>query len=129
MIPNGFLYSLTQTSDGGYVIGASAQIQNPFGLRVLKLPPPPSPSQIVNGIVENVQSMNLQQGIANSLDAKIQNALDSLNALNADQRSDAVNKLQAFVNSVEAQRNTKLTNEQADSLVTQAQYAISLIQG
>ena len=80
-------------------------------------------------MVQTVQSMNLQQGITNSLDAKIQNAMDSLNAMNADQRSDAVNKLQAFVNSVEAQRNTKLTNEQADYLIMQAQNAMNLIQG
>jgi hypothetical protein len=85
-------------------------------------------NEVVSELVDIVQTMNLQQGISNSLDTKLQNVLDSLTALNADQRNDAINKLEAFINSVEAQRVIKLTNEQADEMIAQAQYAISLIQ-
>ena len=59
---------------------------------------------------------NLQQGLNNSLDAKLQTVVNALEAINAGQRQDAANKLQAFVNEVEAQRGLKITDQQADEL-------------
>ena len=73
--------------------------------------------------------MNFQQGIDNSLDAKLQNVQDSLEALNADNRNDAINKLNAFINAVEAQRDNKISNEQADYLVAETQRIIELLLG
>ncbi|MDH5483489.1 MAG: hypothetical protein OEY22_11540 [Candidatus Bathyarchaeota archaeon] len=90
--------------------------------------PVPSPQEAIQDLIDDVQSLNLQQGIVNSLDAKLTNALSALNALNAGQRNDAVNKLNAFINEVEAQRGTKLTNEQADYLITAVQDVIALTQ-
>jgi len=68
--------------------------------------------------------LNLQQGIENSLDAKLQNARDSLTAANAGLREDAINKLQAFINACEAQRDKALT-EQADMLIEMADLIIA----
>ena len=88
-----------------------------------------SPQEAIERLIADVEGMNLQQGIDNSLDAKLASALDALDALNADQRNDAVNKLTAFMNEVEAQRGKKLTNEQADYLAGEAQRIIYLVQG
>jgi len=71
----------------------------------------------VGTLIDETQSLNLKQGISNSLDAKLQNAKDAQDAANAGQRQDAINKLQSFINAVEAQRNKAITNEQADILI------------
>ena len=81
----------------------------------------------IRDLIRDVEDMNLQQGIDNSLDAKLTATLDALEALNADKRNDAINKLYAFLNEVEAQREKKLTNEQSDYLTAAAQEIISLI--
>jgi hypothetical protein len=73
--------------------------------------------------------MNLQQGIGNSLDAKLTAAQDALNAENSGQQSTAVSKLNSFINEVEAQRVNKLTTSQADELHAFATNLIKLIQG
>jgi hypothetical protein len=78
-------------------------------------------------LVELVASFNLQQGIANSFDAKLQNALEALQAANAGQRQDAVNKLLAFMNAVEAQRDKELTSEQADQLIALVMRILSVL--
>lgn len=86
-----------------------------------------TPEQAIRDLIDIVESMNLQQGIDNSLDAKLTAVLHALEALNADQRNDAINKLNAFINEVEAQRERKLTNEQADYLIAATQEIIDVI--
>jgi len=81
----------------------------------------------INELITLVGSFNLQQGIENSLDAKLQNVFDALDAANAGQRQDAINKIQAFINSVEAQRGNALTEEQADTLIGIANEIILLL--
>ena len=77
--------------------------------------------ELFNDLIALVESFNLQQGIANSLDQKLQNALAALEVINAGQRQDAINKMEAFINAVEAQRDKQLTGEQTDSLIALAQ--------
>ncbi len=86
-----------------------------------------TPAQLLDELMEDVEDMNLQQGIENGLDAKLENAQQALEAANAGNRQDAINKLEAFINAVEAQRGKKLTNEQADHLVAKAQEIIDRI--
>lgn len=83
---------------------------------------------LLEDLISNVEDMNLQQGIDNSLDAKLSAALDALESMNADKRNDAVNKLYALINEVEAQIEKKITNQQADHLMLEAQRIIDLIQ-
>jgi len=78
-------------------------------------------------LIDEVESMNLQQGIGNSFDAKIDNVRAALEAVQGHSREDAVKKLNAFINEVEAQREKKVTADQADQLITAAQDIISLI--
>lgn len=74
-----------------------------------------------------VKSFDLQQGIESSLDAKLQSTRDSLDAANAVQRQDAAEKLQVFINEVEAQRGKELTSAQADQLIALATRTLALL--
>ena len=73
---------------------------------------------------------NLKQGIANSLDAKLQNVMDALSAANAGQRQDATNRMQAFINTVEAheaQRGKELSDAEADALQAYARRILGVL--
>lgn len=85
------------------------------------------PVVLVQDLIDTVEAMNLQQGIENSLDAKLDAALNALDDLNENNDVAAINSLESFINAVEAQRGKKITNEQADILVEDATYIISLM--
>ncbi len=84
-------------------------------------------STAIQSLSSLVAGFNLKQGIANSLDSKLQNALDAYEAANAGNRQDAANKLMAFINAVEAQRDQTITSEQADQLVAVARRILSVL--
>lgn len=71
-------------------------------------------------LIDLIITMNLNQGISNSLDAKLSNAMQAVDRANGGDITNAINMLYAFVNETEAQRGKKLTNEQADSLISMA---------
>lgn len=79
--------------------------------------------QLVN-LVGEVLSLNLHQGINNSLDAKLDAAMKALDDLNSKNDISAVNSLQAFINAVEAQRGKEITESDADALIAAAQEII-----
>ncbi len=81
----------------------------------------------IGQIIDVVKAMNLGQGITNSLDAKLSNAMEAMQALNAGQRQDAINKLNAVINQTEAQRGKLLTSSQADLIIAQVRRVLSLI--
>lgn len=82
------------------------------------------------GLVDKVEELNLQQGIQNSLDAKLQRALNAESAeANNNNNTKIINALGAFINEVEAQKGNKLTNDQADELHSFADNLIKIIQG
>ncbi len=81
----------------------------------------------IMALIDIVEEMNLQQGIDNSLDAKLDSALNALDDVNENNDVAAINSLQAFINAVEAQRDNKLTDAQADGLVEEAQKIINLL--
>ena len=83
-----------------------------------------SPAEALARLLDLVESMNFQQGIDNSLDAKLDAAAGALAELDNNNNAAASNTLQAFINSVEAQRDSKITAEQADSLIALAQRII-----
>jgi hypothetical protein len=71
--------------------------------------------------------LNLQQGIENSLDSKLDAAYKALDDLNENNDVAAINAIQAFINAVDAQRGNKISNEQADELITAAQAIIDAL--
>ncbi|MBN8592930.1 MAG: hypothetical protein J0M33_14315 [Anaerolineae bacterium] len=98
------------------------------------IPPPTAtstntPAQAIQNLINVTGSYNLQQGINNSLDAKLQSAYDALNQANGGNVNAAINKLQAFINEVEAQRDNKITGSQADILIGLAQQVIVSLGG
>ena len=68
--------------------------------------------------------MNLQQGISNSLDAKLDAALKAMDDFNAYNDIAAINTLEAFVAAVQAQGGNKIPAEDANALITAAQEII-----
>jgi hypothetical protein len=75
-------------------------------------------------LINYIQNLEIISGLKNSLAAKIENALTSLNDGHCET---AINQLNAFINQVEAQRGKKLTDEEADNLISYAQAIIDAI--
>lgn len=88
-----------------------------------------TPVQAINDLMDLVESMNLAQGISNSLDSKLENAADALEAMNAGSTNSAVSKLQAFINACEAQSGNAMTVEQANQLIAVANRIIAALTG
>ena len=78
------------------------------------------PAQI-DLLVDNIEVLDLPKGTENSFVSKLESAK---NSLENDQENAAINKLEAFINQVEAQRGKKIPEEDADMLI---QYATNLI--
>jgi len=79
------------------------------------------PVDMINGLIGDIEDMDLHHGLENSLIKKLNNAIKSIekNKINA-----GINKLNSLINHVEAQRGKKLTEAQADHLVASAQAII-----
>jgi hypothetical protein len=109
----------TTISDGGLLGGALRSVTV-----VLPASGPPDPVEGIAGLIGGVIQLNLQEGISNSLDAKLDSALDALQDLNENNDGAAVNKLEAFINAVSAQRGNKIPEADADELIAAAQAII-----
>jgi DNA-binding beta-propeller fold protein YncE len=79
---------------------------------------PPAPVVQVRALVEKVSSYNLANGVSNSLDSKLQNALAALESLQSGNNGTVCNKLDAFINEVESHK--ELTTAQAKDLISAA---------
>jgi hypothetical protein len=88
-----------------------------------------TPAEATQDLIDTVKELNLQQGIENNLDVKLDAVLQALDDLNQHNDVAAVNALQAFINAVEAQRGKALTEAQADQLIDMAQAIISSLSG
>lgn len=82
------------------------------------------PVQLIPNLDEQVHEMGLSAGTTQSLDAKLDATLDSLQA---GQVRAAENQLRAFVHYVKAQRGKKLSGEQADELLAAANVLLELL--
>lgn len=85
------------------------------------------PADLLADLMSRVASINIQAGISNALDSKLQNVLDALDRAQQSDTPAAVQLLSAFINSVEAQRGKALTDTQADQLVSDAQAIINAL--
>ena len=89
---------------------------------------PKAVTLIQNLAVDSVL-VNLANGIANSLDAKLDSALNALDDLNVKNDVAACNSLEAFINAVAAQSGNNIAVEDADGLIDQATVIILLLCG
>jgi hypothetical protein len=78
----------------------------------------------LDGLTALVDSFQLQGGLGTSLNTKLR---DARNLLQAGDRQGAIQKLQVFINQVNAQRDKLLTQSQANQLVVGAQAVMELI--
>jgi len=85
-----------------------------------------APKEALEQLIKTVESWNLDKGIENSLTSKLQKAYRSLDREN---QKAAICQLTAFIDKVETLRDKKLTIEQADQLIAEAQRIIDLIEG
>jgi len=85
-----------------------------------------SASEAIDDVIDVIEGFDLPGGTENSFVSKLENAQKSLDKGN-DQS--AINKIEAFINNVEAQRGKKLTDEQADLLLSAAFDIINAILG
>jgi hypothetical protein len=81
----------------------------------------------LNTLVNQVIALNLQRGISNSLDAKLQAALAALEDVNVHNDGAAINSLNAFINAVLAHRGNQIPTTDADNLIAAAQQLITLL--
>lgn len=88
-----------------------------------------TPTMVTQNLIDDVEALNLHQGIGNSLDAKLDTVLNALQDVNENNDVAAINSLEAFINAVNAQRGNKITEDQADMLIASAQEIISLLNG
>lgn len=88
---------------------------------------PESPSDLLIALIQSISELNLQQGIENSLDAKLDAASQALEDINENNDVAAVNALQAFINAVEAQSGNHIPVADADTIIADAQEIIDLL--
>lgn len=78
-------------------------------------------------LVDYTESLTVTAGIINSLNSKLENALDAYVPGALGSAKTVVNKLNGYINAVNAQRGKKLTNEDADYLIGEAEYIQVLV--
>ncbi len=84
---------------------------------------------LLNSLIDDVVSLNLSNGIDNSLDAKLDAAMKAIEDINNNNDVAAINALEAFISSVEAQRGKQISTDDADALIAMVVYIIALICG
>ena len=85
------------------------------------------PVDLATELSENIDTMTLQKGIANSLQSKLDAAIGLLEDGNENNDIAAVNLLEAFINVVQAQSGKKISEADADELIAAAQQLIDLL--
>ena len=80
------------------------------------------PTEILKALVDLVDGINAKNGIKNALDEKLAAANEALMNANLDNDTAALQVvMNAFINSVEAQRGQQISNEDAEALIAKAQ--------
>lgn len=85
------------------------------------------PVELLVELMDYINGLELQQGIANSLLVKIEAVLEKLEDENINNNVAAINILQALINAVEAQRGKKISEADANSIIAAAQEIIELL--
>jgi hypothetical protein len=89
----------------------------------------PTPEVMIEVLTDNLNGMDLPVSIAGSLDSSLDNVVKVLEDSNAQNDIAAINDLEAFINKVEAQRGKKISEEYADTLISNAQEIIAALSG
>lgn len=87
-----------------------------------------SPEKLLSDLSSLIVSLNIKNGISNSLDAKLESALSALDDINENNDIAAINSLNAFINAVEAQSCNQITCEDGTVLIEKAQAVINKLE-
>jgi hypothetical protein len=104
---------------------AGNQAQVTITYQVKEALPGETPEQQLQTLIDDVQEMPIHQGTKNSLSKSLENAHAALERGNLNQAS---RQLDAFIKQVEAQRDKRLTQEQADELVQAAEAILDALE-
>ena len=88
---------------------------------------PEEPADLVYDLSDDIVVMYLPEGVENSLLAQLETTMEKLADGNENNDKAATNSLQAFINSVQAQRGKKIPEADADSLIITTQEIIDLL--
>lgn len=88
-----------------------------------------SAEALIQDLVAAVMLLNLNQGIQNALDAKLNAALMALDDMNDGNDQAAINSLVAFMNHVAAQSGKQIDADDAAALIAAAQEIVGLLMG
>jgi hypothetical protein len=80
----------------------------------------PPPDKQISDLANLIMEINLNAGISNSLDGKLDTALGALDDTNTKNDGAALNSMYAFCSSLSAQRGKKLSDDQAGQLIAAA---------
>jgi hypothetical protein len=108
-------------------VDASGNVYADFGNDRVQKGGACDPATLMADIIDQVVDLNLDNGISNSLDAKLANAVKALDEVNEENNVAAINKLEAFINEVQAKRGNKIPEADADALFAAAQQIIDLL--
>ncbi len=89
-------------------------------------PKPQGPAEATQELIETIETWNLSKGTENSLTSKLDNVVRLLDKGN---EKGVSHSLIALINQVEALHRNKLTAEQADHLIAEAERIIDLVNG
>ena len=91
----------------------------------LILPPPPPTVQKIEGLIADVDALDLNNGIKNALTKKLVNAIKNITNEDPTDNAEACEKLQSFIDQLNAMVNSgKLTQGQVDPLINVATQCI-----
>jgi hypothetical protein len=117
--PAARVFSLNLDTCAGNRVRVAAELTS------LELASAGTPSEQIEGLTSLVLEINIQSGVSNALDSKLDSALAALDDSNEKNDGAALNSMYAFCNSVSAQSGKKITEAQADQLFAAANGIIS----
>jgi len=115
-VVNNKLYAI-----GGWLNGVGVDSNEEYTPPALE-----DPETLMQELNTTINLCNLPKGTKNSLTSKLTNAQQSLDN---GYQEEAISQLNALINQARAQRNKKLTSEQADMIIEEALRIIAAIQG
>lgn len=95
--------------------------------QVVRRPDLSSPTEQVAALMSDIAELDLQPGISNSLDQRLEAAVRLLNDENPRNDVAAIRSLESLIHTLEAQRDRRLTDAQADALIAAAESTIAAI--
>jgi hypothetical protein len=98
-----------------------------FSVFAIGHPVPSEAQQKLVELIEKVTALNVNHGIINSLDAKLDAAAGTLGDFNDNNDIAAQMNLSAFINAVEAQRGNAIPEQDAEELIADATEILLLL--